>query len=51
MYTALFQLACTTCNEEVQAGILGPGFTWTLAGTLVPFALSLGLVRLLSRSA
>lgn len=42
-------LACTTCNEEVQAGILGPDFPSALAGVSTPFLVAVALALLLGR--
>lgn len=40
MILSLLQLACTTCNQDVQDGIFDERFFLVLAGMTAPFALT-----------
>lgn len=47
---ALLQLACTTCNPDVQAGILDGRFWLVLVGLSAPFAVTFALTWALGRA-
>jgi hypothetical protein len=49
VFFTLLQLACTTCNEEVQTGIFDERFPLVLVGMGAPFVVATALVWWLQR--
>jgi hypothetical protein len=49
MTPTLLQLACTTCNEDVQDGIFDERFFLVLVGLTAPFAIAWVLTWVVGR--
>jgi hypothetical protein len=49
MTPTLLRLACTTCNPDVQAGIVDERFWLVLVGVSAPFAVTFALTWAIGR--